>query len=305
MRGSWYSERAEFVWSEQTLDTRQVSTIMYLVIHAVFTVMVSHESGTINKLIWLISVCAGEERKKQNKKQNIILAAKNNIPKAITASIIDNFRCRAVIRWLSGLKQKRGERIFFFFSLSCFLCWQFESNYMRGRFGEKLTGGECEKKRCFPLCVSWEDTYILRFESEAERVRERLEEREKRAGTWEKHAVCHFCTQHVSSLRFSRALRWISLEPDSSILAEFYLSTVWELSLWAWTCCCCQQTRDIHRTVSPGFFFAVLPLTQCPSVSDVLCYCGRGENSGLFTAAFVNVWSRALLGIIWVFKQAS
>lgn len=126
---------------------------------------------------------------------------------------------------------------------------------MRGRFGEKLTEGECEKKRCFPLCVSWEDTYILRFESEAERVRERLEEREKRAGTWEKHAVCHFCTQHVSSLRFSRALRWISLEPDSSILAEFYLSTVWELSLWAWTCCCCQQTRDIHRTVSPGFFF--------------------------------------------------
>lgn len=117
MRGSWYSERAEFVWSEQTLDTRQVSTIMYLVIHAVFTVMVSHESGTINKLIWLISVCAGEERKKQNKKQNIISAAKNNIPKAITASIIDNFRCRAVIRWLSGLKQKRGERIFFFFSL--------------------------------------------------------------------------------------------------------------------------------------------------------------------------------------------
>lgn len=115
MRGSWYSERAEFVWSEQTLDTRQVSTIMYLVIHAVFTVMVSHESGTINKLIWLISVCAGEERKKQNKKQNIISAAKNNIPKAITASIIDNFRCRAVIRWLSGLKQKRGERIFFFF----------------------------------------------------------------------------------------------------------------------------------------------------------------------------------------------
>lgn len=69
--------------------------------------MVLHESGTINKLILLVLMCAGEERKK------------NNIPKAITASIIDNFRCRAAIRWLSGLKQKQGERReggFFFFS---------------------------------------------------------------------------------------------------------------------------------------------------------------------------------------------
>lgn len=95
---------------------------MFLVIHVVLTITVSHKSVTINKLIWLISVCAGKERKKEEK-NHVITAAKNNIPKAITASIIDNSYCQAVIRWLSGLKQEQAEeqaerRVGAFFFLS-------------------------------------------------------------------------------------------------------------------------------------------------------------------------------------------
>lgn len=53
--------------------------------------------------------------------------------------------CRAVLRWLASLKQRRGNRtqarggIFFFFSG---FAWQSESCYMTGRFIEKQSGGE-------------------------------------------------------------------------------------------------------------------------------------------------------------------
>lgn len=79
--------------------------MMYLVIHVVFIVIASDESGTINKLILLILACASEKEKKNH----VISAAKNNIPKVITASIIDSPRCRAVIRRLSALELRLGE----------------------------------------------------------------------------------------------------------------------------------------------------------------------------------------------------
>lgn len=43
--------------------------MMYLLIHVVFTVMVSLKSGTINKLILPILTCAGAKGKKSSSSQ--------------------------------------------------------------------------------------------------------------------------------------------------------------------------------------------------------------------------------------------
>lgn len=60
--------------------------------------------GQQTSLFLLILVGAAE--KDEGKKMMAFPWQKNNIPKVITASIIDSFRCRAVVRWLSGLKQR-------------------------------------------------------------------------------------------------------------------------------------------------------------------------------------------------------
>lgn len=84
---------------------------------------------------------------------------------------------------------------------------------------------------------------------------------------------------HISSLQDSGFLRWSSAEPDSSKLDELYLSTVQQLSVSARTRSYCQQTRDVHLTVSPVFGCSAINSISISQIEfDVSCYWEGRDN---------------------------
>lgn len=114
MRGSSHREQAEFVWSQQTLDTQQgIHNYVFSNTCCLYCVGVSLSNGKIILFFsfWFVMV---KKRKKKNMSKQKITSPKRSQPQLlITFAVLQSSdACQA---W--SKRRERGQREGFFFSL--------------------------------------------------------------------------------------------------------------------------------------------------------------------------------------------
>lgn len=155
--------------------------------------------------------------------------------------------------------------------LSCFLCWQFESNYMRRSFGEKLSERECEKAASIWFLWGYLCEWYFRVRNtngQRKRVREK--------DTESKRPVCHFCI--VFHFRVLVSCAGALQSPTH----QYWMRVITLYSARAVSLSSNMLLLPTNKGHLPYYHlcFAALPLTQYPSVGlNVMCH-GGWQNKG-------------------------
>lgn len=135
--------------------------------------------------------------------------------------------------------------------------------------GEKATEGNVEKAA---LCF-WGRylLYIPRFETGAENLREKMKSRRSGGSEWTEDRNVSFA---------SCIFLQLGIVPPSSGSVQSRTHQYWMSLIPLQNPSCQSELKHASATNRQGTFtsvihlcFDVLPLTQCPSVSGVWCYC--------------------------------